>query len=39
LSAIQIASFIGRGTPQGMSNHCASSRQSPLQRKLSPLVM
>src|ERR1700716_1058550 len=38
LSAIHVASFIGRGTPQGRQNHCASSGQTWLQRKLSPLV-
>src|ERR1700676_5665575 len=38
LSAIHVASFIGRGTPHGIPNHCASCGQTWHQRKLSPLV-
>src|SRR5712664_1536551 len=38
LSAIQVASFIWRGTPQGIPNHRASKGQTWHQRKLSPLV-
>src|SRR5665647_3837579 len=38
LSAIHVASFMYRGTPQGMPNHCANNGQTWLQRKLSPLV-
>src|SRR5665213_390856 len=38
LSAIQVASLIRRGTPQGTPNHRASNGQTWHQRKQSPLV-
>src|SRR5665647_2645277 len=38
LSAIHVASFMYRGTPQGMPNHCASNGQTWHQRKQSPFV-